>query len=510
MASRGGTVHPDAIALAREAAALEARGAVAQAIDAWSRAAKRDPAFVAARLGLAQALLRAGRAAEALPLLETITQRVRDVAPAWLALAVALSTLGRHDDAVAAAERAVLLAPGLPAVRLGAGDVLRQAGRLAAATDAYLAALALAPDDPQVLNKAASMLRMNYRGDEAETLLRRAIERAPDHPYARVNLATLMVELGRREGPALLRAADRMPNLPADARAEVDDALASLAEREALAVPLAHALERNDPAVLAAALRTRPVAGEPDSALVAAFAALADRLRDAAPIDHRFAPGAPRSRDWPALEAHHNFVGPRTDAAIERTARLVAAPPAAPSVADLDRLRLAHAIADPSIGAIPIDDPEALEAWLRLRHAQIVGHRPDHAPGHFKLVNNVIAEFPLVARTPSRQVAATLRIVVADLAPRVPAGAWRAVFLYAALGECHPFADANGRLARLLVNRLLVSAGLFPHLRREGNDSLQVHTARTACDLEPLVEWLAAGSRYAADLDLRWSRRPAA
>ena len=510
MASRPGSVHPDAMALAREAAALDARGADAQAIDAWSRATQRDPSFVPARLGLAQALLRAGRAVEALPLLEEITRRASGLAAAWLALAVALSTLGRHAEAVATSERAVSLAPRLAAMHLGAGDVLRQAGRLPAATDAYLAALALAPHDPEVLNKTASMLRMRNRADDAEALLRRALARAPDHPRARVNLATLMLEVGRGEGPALLRSAAQLPNLPPDARAEVDDALASLAEREALAAPLAAALAHNDPAVLAAALRARPATGTADREFVALLARLADRLHDAPPIDHRFAAGTPRSADWPALEAHHNFLGLRTDDAIGATVRLVAAPGPSPSDADLDRLRYARAVADTTIGAIDTDDPYAFEAWLRLRHAQLVGHRADHAPGQLKLLNNVIADYPLLPRTPSRHVAATLRAIVADLAPRVPAGLLRSVFLYAALLECHPFADANGRVARLFVNRQLASAGVYPHLRREGKDSAQVNTARAGADLEPLVEWLAAGSHYAAALDARWSQRSAA
>jgi len=510
MPSRPGSVHPDAMALAREAAAFDARGADAQAIDAWSRAAQRDPSFVPARLGLAQALLRAGRTADALPLLEEVTQRASGVAAAWLALAVALSTLGRHGEAIAASDRAVSLAPRVPAVQLGAGDVLRQAGRLPAATDAYLAALALAPHEPDALNKAASMLRMRHRGEEAEMLLRRAVARVPDHPQARVNLATLMLEQGRPEGPAMLRAAAQLPNLPADARAEVGEALASLAEREAISAPLATALADNDPATLAAVLRARPVAAGPDRALVTVFTTLADRLRDAPPIDHRFAPGTPRSADWPAIEAHHNFLGPRTDEAIAAPGAVPGLATRRPVAADLDRIRYARAVADPGIGKIDTADPFAFEAWLRLRHAQLVGHRADHAPGQFKLLNNLVADYPHVVRTPSRQVAATLHAIVADLAPRVPAGLWRAAYLYAALLECHPFADANGRIARLFVNRQLAAAGVYPHLRREGKDSSAVNATRAAADLEPMIDWLAAGSHYAAAVDARWSQRTVA
>ena len=69
MQPRPPPVRPDTLALANRAAALEARGAFAEAIEAWTRAVERDPAFLPAQLGLAQARIRAGMPADALALL---------------------------------------------------------------------------------------------------------------------------------------------------------------------------------------------------------------------------------------------------------------------------------------------------------------------------------------------------------------------------------------------------------------------------------------------------------
>ncbi len=154
-------------------------------------------------------------------------------------------------------------------------------------------------------------------------------------------------------------------------------------------------------------------------------------------------------------------------------------------------------------------DPEALEGWLRLRHAQIVAHRPALGPGMVKLINNVVGTAVHVPRTAPGQIAATLKAVV-EIASRVPGGAPRAVFLYWALLEMHLFADANGRVVRLALNRWLASAGRFPYLRLAESEAQLLARARATGDLRPLLECIGAGSRYAFELDRAWASREAA
>lgn len=498
--------HPGTAELVQRATALESRGAWAEAVGTWSKAVARDPSFLPAQLGLAQALIRAGRPADALPILEHVTARAPGVAGAWLALGVAQSMLERHGDAIASAERAVSFAPQVAALHTGLGDVLRQAGRLEAAIAAYRRAAAITPDDPDTLNKLSVAERALGKANDAEALLRRALARAPGHPYANVNLGTLMLE-GRRyaEGRALLEAALSSKGLPADAREEASGALAMCDEHAALAGPLAAAIACGDPAPLDEALRARPVAAGRDESLVSAFAALAERLAGEPPIDDRFPAGRPASRSWPALEAHHNLRPENATADLERSVAIVEGREPPQGEGDLDLVGYASAVASRDADRWPLHDGTAWQAWLRWRHAQIAGHRPALWPGHFKLINNLVGNAPQIPRTPPRRLPATLAAVVGELAPRVPAGSWRAIFLYAAIGEMHPFQDANGRVARFLLNRLLVEAGRFPHLRRDKSDSELISRMRTTGDAAPLVDHLASGSHYAAALDREWA-----
>lgn len=496
--------------LTKRAQALESRGAFAEAVELWAIAALRAPAHLPLQLALAQARLRAGDPAGAISTLDRVVALAPGAPGAWLALAVARSMLGRHEEAVAAAERAVACAPRLAATHLGLGDILRQAGRLDAAAEAYAHAVAIAPEDPDALNKAAVIERLRRRLDEAEAMLRKAIARAPYHPYARVNLGTLLLERGRlAEGEALLDAASRIPGLPPDARSEIADARAMLAERAVLADPLAAGSARDDPVPIVAGLRALRRTGAIDAALVRDLGRLAERIAALPPADATFATGTPRSSAWPALEAHHNVLASRDPEAIARSVTLVANPAQAATDADRDVLHYARAVVRSS--AVPPDDrdPEALEAWLRMRHAQLVTHRPALGPGQAKLINNLIGTAAHIPRTAPTQLAATLRAIVTDLAPRVTAGAPRALFLYTALLEMHVFADANGRVMRLALNRWLASAGLFPHLRPSGTDALLLTHARVTGDMRPAFEWIAAGSRYAAALDREWAARDA-
>ncbi len=508
MQPRPPTVRPDTLALANRAAALEARGAFAEAIDAWTRAVERDPAFLPAQLGLAQARIRAGMPADALALLDRVRARAPSVPAVWLATGVAQSMLGRHEDAVASATRAAALAPNVAALQAGLGDVLRQADRLEHAAIAYRKAVELAPGDADALNKLATVERTMHNYDVAETLLRRALERSPGHPYARVNLGTLELQLGRAEaGKALLRSALGDARLPVDAKEEATDALAMLAERTALEVPIEAALATDDPAPIAEALRSLERGRALDDALIADLARIVDRHANAASADDRFAPGAPASAAWPALEAHHSFRLPRTDESIARSVELVARGEDDLVPDDLDVVRYARVVAGRGHDRLDIVDPVAFEAWLRWRHAQITRHRPAAGPGQISIVNTVVRTATRAPRTPPTRTHATLARVLGDLAPKMPGGSWRIAFVYMALLEIHPFADANGRAMRLVLNRLMVRAGLFPHLRRAGSDGEIMATARATGNLEPMIDWLAASSHYAAGLDREWVGR---
>ncbi|CAG0994479.1 hypothetical protein BURK1_02450 [Burkholderiales bacterium] len=512
--SRPSAADPQAVALAQRAAALEARGEWREAIDAWSSAIERAPDFLPAHVGLAQTHLRAGRPEDAARILERVTSRAPRIAAAWLALGVAHSMLGRHDRAVAAAARATAEGPDVAALHMGLGDVLRQAGELGRAEAAYRRAAALAPEDADALNKVAVIERAFGRFDAAEALLRRALANAPGHPYARVNLGTLALERKRdQEGRAMLEAALAMPRLPVDARAEAADAIAMLDEHAALAPAIAAAAASGDPGPLEAALRARPAPTRRDDEVLAFFERAAARIADEAPVESLFATGVPRSAAWPALVAHHNFRLGGSREAIRRSVDLVAGRTAALDGRDADILRYAEVVRGADVAARgramrEAADPVAREAWLRLLHALIVGHRPELAPGQFKLVNNIVHSQPQVARTAPGRVAGTLRAWFAEREAVVPPGPWRAACLVLLMTEVHPFLDGNGRVLRYIANAELAASGRFPTLR-PGNSPAEfaplLNEARRSGVVRPLLEWLAAGSRYAAELDREWA-----
>ena len=72
-----------------------------------------------------------------------------------------------------------------------------------------------------------------------------------------------------------------------------------------------------------------------------------------------------------------------------------------------------------------------------------------------------------------------------------------AAFLHAQLADIHPFADGNGRTARLLMNMALLSMGAPPIVVRE-EDRIAYYGAldafHDAAELSPLVDFLRAES----------------
>lgn len=492
--------------LVREALALEARGDFPGAVQAWTRASERWPGSLPVRLGLAQARLRAGDADAAIPLLESVIAHAPSGPAAWLALAVARSMLDRHDDAIDAAERAVALAPRLAEPRLGLGDVLRRAGRAEDAQAAYARAVELAPGNVDALNKLATMLRAGGDASGAEALLRRALEIAPGHPYLRVNAATLALALrrhdeGRRELESVL--ADR--RLPPDARHEAREALAMLDEAEALGEPIDRALSSLSPAPIEAALRARPRGTAPDDELLAFLDRVADRCASGAAMGVDAARGAPASPDWSAIEAHHHYRRSRTPEAIAATVALVKRPDTARTRVELNIVQYARAVE--AAGALRLDDadPVAFEANLRWIHAMLTKHRPDRAPGTFKVGTYLGLGMRSLSPCHPGETQATLDRIVTDILPRVPAGAARGAFVQVAVVTLQPFDDCNTRVGRFLQNRVLARAGIFPSLRPAQGDRELLLAVQSTGDLAPMLSSVVEGTHEASARDREWT-----
>ena len=98
-------------------------------------------------------------------------------------------------------------------------------------------------------------------------------------------------------------------------------------------------------------------------------------------------------------------------------------------------------------------DAATLFDLLKSRHAALMAARPDKSPGAFKRESNRAGQTVFVAPD---QVEGTLTQGF-DLYRSLESSFARAVYMMFLISEVHPFADGNGRIARIMMNAELVS-----------------------------------------------------
>lgn len=102
------------------------------------------------------------------------------------------------------------------------------------------------------------------------------------------------------------------------------------------------------------------------------------------------------------------------------------------------------------------DSAEEFLHLLQHRHGVIMGERPERSPGRFKSANNRAGDTLFVEPD---LVAGTLRRGFA-LLPTLTHPLARAIYAMFLVAEVHPFADGNGRVARVMMNAELCRGGL--------------------------------------------------
>ncbi|MGH3263799.1 MAG: Fic family protein, partial [Trebonia sp.] len=110
---------------------------------------------------------------------------------------------------------------------------------------------------------------------------------------------------------------------------------------------------------------------------------------------------------------------------------------------------------DPAEMATIGRDADEFAQLLRARHATILAGRPDKNPGMFKEAANRAGNTSFVL---PGLVAGTLRAGWSRLA-ELDTPFERAVYMTFLVSEVHPFADGNGRVARVMMNAELVTGG---------------------------------------------------
>ena len=147
-------------------------------------------------------------------------------------------------------------------------------------------------------------------------------------------------------------------------------------------------------------------------------------------------------------------------------------------------------------------DGAMLIRLLKARHAAIMESRTDKRPGEFKLAENRAGSTVFVAPD---LVAGTLDQGF-DLCRSLETPFQRATFIMFLIAEVHPFADGNGRTARIMMNAELVAAGeeriVIPTIYRANYLSALKALSQNG-QVEPLIRMLDFAQKWTAAIDWR-------
>ncbi len=147
-------------------------------------------------------------------------------------------------------------------------------------------------------------------------------------------------------------------------------------------------------------------------------------------------------------------------------------------------------------------DPRELFSLLRERHRTIMEGRPEVLPGEFKVEENRAGLTVFVAPD---LVPGTLEAGFA-LSRSLESPLERAVYMMFLVSEVHPFADGNGRIARVMMNAELVAGAeeriIIPTVFR-GNYLAALRALSRTGRPEPLMRVLDYAQRWTIAVD--WS-----
>jgi fido (protein-threonine AMPylation protein) len=238
-----------------------------------------------------------------------------------------------------------------------------------------------------------------------------------------------------------------------------------------------------------------------DPARLELFEALRAELHRTPPQTHPAAPGDETT--LPFFEAYFSNFIEGTEFAVDEAAAIVfqnRIPNARPQDAH-DILGTYRIVASATEMSRTPETFAEFERLLKYRHAGIMEARPDKAPGQYKAEPNRAGGTMFVAPDLVRgTLDQGFKVYRSLLTPFQ-----RAVFMMFLVAEVHPFADGNGRVARIMMNAELVAAGeqriVIPTIYRNNYlSALKAATNRRASP-EPLVRMLEFAQRFTLAVD---------
>lgn len=250
-------------------------------------------------------------------------------------------------------------------------------------------------------------------------------------------------------------------------------------------------------------LRARSAGYPYDEHPVQAFTDLVATLRDQSPDTLPDLPQqSARRRLLPFYEAYFSNFIEGTEFTVDEAADIVFShrmPPGRPEDAH-DVLGTYQIVGDLADMRTTPRTPERLLELLKLRHAVLMGGRPDKNPGIFKTRANRAGQTEFVSPA---LVEGTLRRGF-TLAEELLDPFSRAVFMMFLVAEVHPFDDGNGRIARIMMNAELVAMGevriVVPVVYR-ANYLAALKGANHNGSYPALLRMLAFVRRYTARID---------
>ncbi|MCW5735978.1 MAG: Fic family protein [Enhydrobacter sp.] len=236
-----------------------------------------------------------------------------------------------------------------------------------------------------------------------------------------------------------------------------------------------------------------------DDRRIALFEALGDALRSFAPEASRpWAPKGNAAINQAFFEAYFSNFIEGTEFTVDEARAIVFEGAASERPRDAhDVLGAFKIVADPAeMRRLPAS-PDAFLDMLRTRHRILMEGRPEVGPGVFKTRSNQFGAHVFVAPD---QVAGTLTEAF-PIYQRLSEPLHRAIFMMFLVSEVHPFADGNGRVARIMMNAELAATDqvrvLIPIVYRN-NYLTALRALSTNAHAEPIIKTLVFAQRYAA------------
>ncbi len=389
------------------------------------------------------------------------TRAVPGQAEGWVNLAAAQAQQGRLNEAASSLQNALKLNPRLMPALMLLGDVLRLMGRFEEMVAAYRQAADL-QRAPEILNKLASALRTRGKPEEAEALYREALQKEPGFNAARVNLATVQVELRNYDEARRQLEAQDLAVLNAEEREEALTTRLALEQFLQVQPVLERAFETEDFEPLYEVLSRQPeeMLGVDEEVLegIRGYIRSAQRLEPDAGVET-----IPLPEDWPLVEALFMIPYVETvEAYLEVKEKLSnGVEPEGELLESLAMEPVVRACRDASEG---LHDPVKVEMHLRHWHWLATRQLSEFVPGQFKVTRNLSGADLRKRRAQPHLAAGTLRAAFGEIYRELSPGILRGLVSFLAISDVHAFADGNGRLGLVLINRELEEVGQMPAL----------------------------------------------